>query len=195
MIKTIKNIYSITIDRSNFREAATRVLAFAFPILLWGRPINFWGFPIVILGVLIRAWGAGHLYKDQKFSKSGPYHFVRHPLYLGSCLLSIGFIIVLSHWAVAITLGTLTFLQYVHTIQHEDKNLLLMFGNQYAEYMKTTGTIIPSISNIGSSIKEFRKDTFGFSIKQYFHNKEYELLLGVIAIFVIIYIGQLSKSI
>jgi hypothetical protein len=195
MIKTIKHIYSVTIDRSNFREAATRILAFAFPILLWGRSVNFWGFPIVILGVLIRAWGAGHLYKDQKFSKSGPYHFVRHPLYLGSCLLSLGLIIVLSHWAVTITLGILTLLQYLHTIQHEDKNLLLMFGNQYAEYMKTTGTIVPSVSNFGKSFKDFKNDPFRFSIKQYFHNKEYELLLGVLAIFAIIYIGQVSKSI
>ena len=48
------------------------------------------GLPIAIAGELIRIWAAGHLNKSREVTRSGPYRFVAHPLYLGSSLIGAG---------------------------------------------------------------------------------------------------------
>ena len=41
-------------------------------------------------GELLRLWAAGHLEKSHEVTASGPYRYMRHPLYLGSSLIGIG---------------------------------------------------------------------------------------------------------
>ena len=38
----------------------------------------------------MRVWAAGHLLKAREVTRSGPYRFVAHPLYLGSSLIGVG---------------------------------------------------------------------------------------------------------
>ena len=40
------------------------------------------GAPISITGLLLRAWAAGHLAKNQRLASGGPYAYTRNPLYL-----------------------------------------------------------------------------------------------------------------
>src|ERR1700679_3661170 len=49
----------------------------------------------IIAGALIRLWSNGYAIKNDKLTPSGPYAFVRNPLYLGTFLIAIGFVIVL----------------------------------------------------------------------------------------------------
>lgn len=42
------------------------------------------------LGAGLRAWGAGHLVKTERFVVSGPYAHLRHPLYAGTLLAALG---------------------------------------------------------------------------------------------------------
>ena len=46
-----------------------------------------WGLPLAILGLLLRAWATGHLEKNIRLAQSGPYAYVRNPLYLGTLLV------------------------------------------------------------------------------------------------------------
>ena len=51
--------------------------------LLWSRPdaISFvWGSGVVIVGLMLRGWGAGHLVKNASLTVTGPYQYIRHPL-------------------------------------------------------------------------------------------------------------------
>jgi protein-S-isoprenylcysteine O-methyltransferase Ste14 len=50
-----------------------------------------YGAGIAIAGELIRLWAAGHIDKGREITNSGPYRFVRHPLYLGSTVMALGF--------------------------------------------------------------------------------------------------------
>ncbi len=45
---------------------------------------------LVALGAGLRAWGAGHLVKTDRLVVSGPYAFLRHPLYAGTLLVAGG---------------------------------------------------------------------------------------------------------
>ena len=49
------------------------------------------GLVVAALGESLRVWAAGHLEKGREVTKSGPYRFTGHPLYLGSTLIGVGF--------------------------------------------------------------------------------------------------------
>src|SRR6476659_9833525 len=48
------------------------------------------GAAIGLLGESIRLWAAGHLEKSREVTRSGPYRYTRHPLYLGSSVMGAG---------------------------------------------------------------------------------------------------------
>src|SRR6516164_5831411 len=50
------------------------------------------GIPISVIGLLIRAWAAGNLAKNQSLATSGPYAWTRNPLYLGTLLVAAGLV-------------------------------------------------------------------------------------------------------
>src|SRR5207302_1930320 len=48
------------------------------------------GAPFGIAGLLLRAWAAGHLAKNQRLATGGPYALTRNPLYIGTLLVAAG---------------------------------------------------------------------------------------------------------
>jgi hypothetical protein len=190
LTRGLQRLYSVTIDRSKFRERMTQILVFVTPLFFWGRDVEWRGMIVVGLGVLLRSWAAGHLKKDQKMAYAGPYLLVRHPLYLGSCLLSLGLIISLRSIVAAILLGGATALQYFHTIRHEEENLIKRFP-EYRQFLAIAGPLWPKAKGLKLFLQSFTDNSFPrFSIKQYMKNKEFECLLGVAAVFVILFFGQ-----
>ncbi len=183
----LKWLYKKTIDHTRFREIAQRFAVFIIPFFYLGHRPHQIGLIIAALGVLIRAWAAGYLKKDQELACEGPYMIARHPLYLGSCILSLGMILTIQHWFVTIFFGGLTVLIYQHTIRHEEKNLVKHFGDKYRELQKNTGPLWPKPAGLLLALKSPNKLFQGFSFNQYLKNKEYECLAGVIAIFLILY--------
>ena len=92
------------------------------------------GLPVALAGELLRVWAAGHLNKSREVTRSGPYRFVAHPLYVGSSLIGIGLAIgsgsVIVATIVALYLGvTLT-----AAIKNEERFLREKFGAAYDEY-------------------------------------------------------------
>ena len=51
------------------------------------------GLSVAAVGELVRIWAAGHLDKAREITRSGPYRYVSHPLYFGSCIMGAGFAI------------------------------------------------------------------------------------------------------
>ncbi len=61
------------------------------------------GVPTIAAGAALRSWGAGHLVKNDTLTTSGPYAHLRHPLYLGTLLVSTGFALLLGgFWSLAL---------------------------------------------------------------------------------------------
>jgi protein-S-isoprenylcysteine O-methyltransferase Ste14 len=80
--------------------------------------------------------------KKHTLVTSGPYRWVRHPLYTVGSIIFISFGMMADNWFIAV-LGMLAFLVMAMRTPKEEANLIEKFGDEYREYMKTTGAFLP----------------------------------------------------
>lgn len=99
------------------------------------------GLILIIIGEIIRIWATGHLEKNKSLTTSGPYGYVKNPMYVGSFIIMLGFnamaINPYIHYIIAIeVLGFLVYyVPYKRKI--EGTRLLEKFGEAYADYDKS----------------------------------------------------------
>ncbi len=77
---------------------------------------------------------------------SGPYRWVRHPLYTIGCSLFVTFGMIADNWFI-ILLGSLAFIAMAVRTPKEEANLIDKFGDEYREYMKRTGRFLPKVES------------------------------------------------
>jgi protein-S-isoprenylcysteine O-methyltransferase Ste14 len=127
------------------------------------------GLPISVLGLLLRAWAAGHLAKDRELAVSGPYAYVRNPLYAGTLIAALGIVIASRAIALAIIFAAIFFLVYLPAIELEEQHLREIFPT-YEEYGNTISRFVPATKWSGASK--------GFSWALYRKNEEYKAAIG-----------------
>ena len=76
---------------------------------------------------------------------SGPYRWVRHPLYTVATSLFIAFGLMADNWFIAL-LGILAFIAMAIRTPKEEANLIEKFGEEYRDYRKRTGAFLPKIT-------------------------------------------------
>jgi len=123
------------------------------------------GLPIVLAGEAIRIWAAGHLNKSREVTRSGPYRFVAHPLYLGSSLIGAGLAVGAGSIAVVVIVAAYLLLTLSAAIRSEEAFLREKFGAAYDEYK-------------GQRVVD---RTRRFSWQQAMANREYRAVAGVVA--------------
>jgi protein-S-isoprenylcysteine O-methyltransferase Ste14 len=79
---------------------------------------------------------------EHKLVTSGPYRWVRHPLYTVGSSMFISFGFMADNWFIG-ALGILAFIAMAVRTSKEEANLIEKFGNEYREYMKHTGRFLP----------------------------------------------------
>jgi protein-S-isoprenylcysteine O-methyltransferase Ste14 len=84
--------------------------------------------------------------KEHKLVTSGPYRWVRHPLYTVGSSMFIAFGMMADNWFIAV-LGALTFMLMTIRTPKEEANLIEKFGDEYREYMKRTGRFLPKLGS------------------------------------------------
>jgi len=108
------------------------------------------GLPLVAVGAGLRAWGAGHLVKNDCLSVAGPYAHLRHPLYAGTLCLALGFGVIAGGWALALVLGGFVpafFLYYFpYKERVESARLAARYGDAYTEYRRAVPALVPSLA-------------------------------------------------
>ena len=92
------------------------------------------GGAVAVVGEGLRIWAAGHLEKGSEVTASGPYRLTRHPLYVGSALIALGFAIASARLAVAVLIVLYLALTYGAAIRSEESHLTEKFGVAYPEY-------------------------------------------------------------
>jgi protein-S-isoprenylcysteine O-methyltransferase Ste14 len=80
--------------------------------------------------------------KQHQLVTSGPYRWVRHPLYTMGMISYLSFALLAANWYVAI-LAVVTFIILLIRLPKEEAGLLERFGDEYRQYMDRTGRFLP----------------------------------------------------
>jgi protein-S-isoprenylcysteine O-methyltransferase Ste14 len=132
------------------------------------------GGAVGLIGILMRAWAAGHLAKNQQLATSGPYAYVRNPLYVGTLIAGIGFGIAGAHWAIGALLAAFFVFYYLPVVEEEERHLARILPG-YDEYRRTTPKLLPRLSPGYVGGPGFRRDL-------YIRNQEYQALIGYLLV-------------
>jgi len=127
------------------------------------------GLPLALAGLALRAWAAGHLRKNQKLTTSGPYAWVRNPLYVGTLLAAGGCLIAAAQPVLAWTTLAAFLLIYTPVVEQEEQHLRKLFPD-YEAYAQRVPQFVPAWP------REQSGQRFAYEI--YRRNKEYKALLG-----------------
>jgi protein-S-isoprenylcysteine O-methyltransferase Ste14 len=92
------------------------------------------GLAVAVVGEAIRVWAAGHLEKSREVTRTGPYRFSRHPLYVGSSIVAVGAVIAARSPVAAAVAAVYMVATLTAAIQTEEAFLRGAFGATYDEY-------------------------------------------------------------
>jgi len=128
--------------------------------LSWASlPLPYWlrwtGVGVALLGFALLQWAQNTLgknwsdtprmMKEQSLVTSGPYQFIRHPIYTAFILILGATLLISANWLIGLAWIGMTVLEIASRIRFEENLMLEYFGDQYREYMKTTGRLLPML--------------------------------------------------
>lgn len=150
-------------------------LGFAFGalVILLARPTSrslMIGGGVALVGEACRFWAAGHLEKGLEVTRSGPYRFTSHPLYIGSAIIAAGVAIAADRLSVAMVVFCYFAATTVAAIRHEEEGMRARFGDQYDAYLDSRAQPIDR----------------PFSLSRATRNKEHRSLAGLAVVGVIL---------
>lgn len=82
--------------------------------------------------------------KEHRLSTSGPYRWVRHPLYTIGSSFYFSFGMMADNWFIMF-MGIFAFVAMAIRTPKEESNLIEKFGDEYREYMTRTGRFLPKL--------------------------------------------------
>jgi hypothetical protein len=138
-------------------------------VLYLARPSLFSlavGGVVSLSGEAIRVWAAGHLDKGREVTQSGPYRWMRHPLYVGSAIVAVGAALAAANMGAALIVGAYVALTIGAAISHEEENMRLRFGQEYDTYLRSSApaTGRPFSLNRALSINKEYKAIVGLAL-------------------------------
>ena len=128
------------------------------------------GLVVALAGEAIRVWAAGHLEKSREVTRSGPYRWTRHPLYVGSALIAAGIIIAARSPIVGFVAAVYITATLSAAIRTEEAFLRQRFGDAYDQYRDSRAEPMQR----------------GFSAGRALRNREHRAILGLAAGFALL---------
>ena len=140
-----------------FRKLAKPRFVMVYPLAVWlfltahTTPRSFAiGAAIVLAGELVRIWAngvVGHMKVNRTdpaqgqpkighLITSGPYAFIRHPLYFGSLLIGLGMLVIAGNLWIGLLAPAVFFLIYRSKMAEEEETLAHEWPAEYAAYRR-----------------------------------------------------------
>jgi protein-S-isoprenylcysteine O-methyltransferase Ste14 len=152
-----------------YRVMRLVILAITFALLFWDRTaigilgrrfvpespaIAYASFAITLAGLAIALWARLHLGQywsdkvvlqiDHQLIRSGPYAYMRHPIYSGVLLGVAGTALLLGEWRGVLAFALLL-TNYAIKAKKEERILSTRFGGQFQDQMRRAGFLLPRL--------------------------------------------------
>ena len=157
----------------------------AIVVLYFSRPTPrsiLLGALVGIIGLWIRAYAAGYLYKQEVLTVTGPYAYTRNPLYLGSAILALGAGIATRSWISTLILILYFAVFYTIVMNREAQELRLRHGVSFEEYARAVPLFIPRLT----AVKLPGGSAGAFSFAQYKKNHEWQAAVGFLFLLLVL---------
>ena len=124
----------------------------SLPLPLW---LRWAGIGMAVFGFALLQWAQNTLgnnwsdtprmLKEQTLITSGPYQSIRHPIYTAFLLIMGSTLFISANWLIGLSWIGMTVLEIASRIGFEETLMLEYFGEQYQDYMKRTGRLLPKL--------------------------------------------------
>jgi protein-S-isoprenylcysteine O-methyltransferase Ste14 len=118
--------------------------------------LRWTGIGIALAGFVLLQWAQNTLgknwsdiprmMKEQQLITSGPYQWIRHPIYTAFLLILGATLFISANWLIGLSFIGMTALEIASRIGFEESLMIEYFEDEYREYMKRTGRILPKLS-------------------------------------------------
>jgi protein-S-isoprenylcysteine O-methyltransferase Ste14 len=105
---------------------------------------------LILLGLATRMYASGFVLKNKELSTTGPYAFMRHPLYTGNIMILIGLCLINGFFWSFITAFIFLWFYYPTAIEYEDRKLKSLFPDTWEEWASMTPALIPKMDLKGT---------------------------------------------
>jgi len=172
-----------------FKARFSTVYVFLPFLLLGSRPddgsfrLGAW---VILAGLGLRFWAGGCVVKFNKLATGGPYAFVRNPLYLGTLIMTAGFVIMTKAYVVGVLALIVLFLVYDRTMKDEELGLASRHDEEYRLYRQSVPGWIPRLT----PYKGGSSDDLSFSFQRIVFNREYKVVIWAIFLVIGLYLYQ-----
>ena len=85
---------------------------------------------------------------------SGPYRWMRHPMYTAFMTIGLSWFLLSGNWMIAVLWLAATILVILTRLKEEERMMHEQFGEDYEEYIELTGRFLPRLRSSPSSIKD-----------------------------------------
>lgn len=118
-------------------------------------PVRWVGAPLGILGLALLLWvhrslgenfrATLHLRQQHTLTTSGPYQWIRHPMYTAFFVIILSFYLLSANWAIGLIFaGGLTGV-IINRIAKEERLMHARFGSEYEAWANRTGRFLPRL--------------------------------------------------
>lgn len=125
------------------------------PFPAWLRWV---GLALALLGFGLLQWAQNTLgqnwsdtprmMREQSLVTSGPYQFIRHPIYTAFVLILGSTLLISANWFLGLAWVGMTIIEVASRIGFEEGLMIEYFGDEYLEYMKATGALLPRLPRL-----------------------------------------------
>ena len=119
---------------------------------------------LILLGLATRMYASGFVLKNKELSTTGPYAFVRHPLYTGNIMILIGLCLINGFFWSFVTAFIFLWFYYPTAIEYEDRKLKSLFPDTWEEWASLTPALMPKMDLNGKIFS--RLDLRSWSLKK-----------------------------
>ena len=162
-LNKIHDIFNNKKTRKTFLKLRVPIGILLF-ILMLTQLKSAWFLPgllISILGQLLQIWCMSTIKTQKKLTVTGPYMFVRNPMYLGRFFLIFGIMMMTGNPWLLILLTAVYYYYMVNRVNREEKILAELFGEDYKDFCRDVHPYLPGFKRFDpNKLWSFNKESF-----------------------------------